>query len=189
MKQVSDIQPLIEALDHLLKSNMRDFAYSQGLNLRQLECLLYLDKCNRYSNTPLGLTEYLRLTKGTVSQTVISLEKKKLIKKIGQVDDKRVVHLHLLSKAKKILRDFEDKSILHRFSKFNVEKNSALEDNLRSLLLHVQLENKFKTFGVCHSCKHFRKNGLGTLHQCGLTEEALSEADSLLLCREHSLSN
>ena len=36
--------------------------------------LFYLNQANRFSNTPQALTEYLGLTKGTVSQTVLVLE-------------------------------------------------------------------------------------------------------------------
>ncbi len=185
MKQVSNILRLVQALDHLLKSQMREFAYSQGLNVRQLECLLYLARCNRYSNTPLGLTEYLKLTKGTVSQTLISLERKKLIRKTGHEHDKRVVHIHLLPKAKNILNSFEKKSLLHRSIHNNPEAGDLLEENLRNFLIVLQRENNSKTFGVCHTCTYFIKNGLGKSHQCGLTKEPLDVEDSTLLCREH----
>jgi DNA-binding MarR family transcriptional regulator len=44
-----------------------------------LQVLFYLNQANRFSNTRSQLTEYLGLTKGTVSQTVLVLARRRLI--------------------------------------------------------------------------------------------------------------
>lgn len=91
MSHKTEALNFLERLGHLYRSHLREFAYSEGLNLSQVESLIYLARCNRYSNTPLALAEYFGLTKGTVSQTVISLEKKKLLDKMIDQSDRRVV--------------------------------------------------------------------------------------------------
>jgi DNA-binding MarR family transcriptional regulator len=53
---------------------------AHGLQPVQLEVLNYLSSCNRYSDTPMAVTEYLGQTKGTVSQTIKTLEKKRISK-------------------------------------------------------------------------------------------------------------
>ncbi len=58
----------------------------------QLSALHYLARCNRYSDTPLGVTEYLGLTKGTVSQSLKVLEGRGLISKLPDARDRRSVH-------------------------------------------------------------------------------------------------
>ena len=181
-------QPLkvLDRLSHLHHAYLREFSYGVGLNLRQLECLAYLRACNRYSDTPLALTEYLGLTKGTVSQTILSLEDKGLLKKNSDSNDGRVVHLKPTRKAEKLLEQCAHDSPLERAFSKNNEISDSLAESLSTILIEVQRANNSKTFGACYSCSHFRCNGLGITHQCGLTEEPLSEQESLKICREHT---
>ncbi|MEJ2419540.1 MAG: winged helix DNA-binding protein, partial [Exilibacterium sp.] len=51
--------------------------------------------CIRYSGMPMGVTDYLGQTKGTISQSLKNLERKGLIEKLADSEDKRVVHLQL----------------------------------------------------------------------------------------------
>jgi MarR family transcriptional regulator, negative regulator of the multidrug operon emrRAB len=47
----------------------------------------------------------------------------------------------------------------------------------------LQRANGSRTFGVCRSCRFFRRQRSG--FECGLTGEPLSAADSAMICREH----
>lgn len=186
MDVMQKIELLLDRLGHLHRSYQRDFAYSEGLNLRQLEVLLFLANCNKYSNTPLALSEYLGLTKGTVSQTIISLERKKLLKKKRDSTDGRVVHLHLTPKGRALVKDCVDGSdratALHR-SKSDF---AQLQEGLEALLKDIQHANGCRTFGACHTCKFFQPKAIGQHHRCGLTLEPLYSKDSLKICREHT---
>ena len=64
----------VERLSELLKVDSRQAGVEQGLQPVQVEVLHYLSICNKYSDTPMAVTEYLGLTKGTVSQTLKVLE-------------------------------------------------------------------------------------------------------------------
>ena len=57
---------LLERLSSLTRVWFRQHPLLADLQPIQLSALLYLARCNRYSNTPLAVTEYLGLTKGTV---------------------------------------------------------------------------------------------------------------------------
>ncbi len=59
----------------------------------QLSALRYLSICNHYSDTVMGVTDYLGLTKGTVSQSLKALEERQWIYKEPDLQDKRIVHL------------------------------------------------------------------------------------------------
>lgn len=179
---------ILDRISHLHHAYLREFSYRVGLNLRQLECLVYLHACNRYSNTPLALTEYLGLTKGTVSQTILSLEDKGLLKKKSDSNDGRIVHLKLTRKAEKLLERCAHDSPLKKAFSNNSKLSSSLTESLSAILIEVQRTNNSKTFGACYSCNYFRRNGLGTTHQCGLTKEPLSEQESLKICREHTFA-
>ena len=185
MNTKQKIEPLLDRLDHLHRSYQRDFAYAEGLNLRQLEALLFLANCNKYSDTPLAMSEYLGLTKGTVSQTIISLESKKLLGKKRDPNDGRVVHLALTSKGQQVIKKCIDGSDRAKALSKSSDVD-ALESSLTRLLKEIQHANGHRTFGACHTCKFFRRKGLGQNHQCGLTLEPLYTKASLQICREHT---
>jgi len=185
--KAQEVLKILDRLSHLHHAYLRQFSYRAGLNLRQLDCLIYLHACNRYSDTPLALTEYLGLTKGTVSQTILSLEDKGLLKKKSDTNDGRIVHLKLTRKAEKLLEQCAGDSPLEKaFSRETTAVSPMLGKMLSSALIEIQRANNSKTFGACYSCSHFRRNGLGATHQCGLTKEPLSEDESLKICREHA---
>lgn len=183
------IEELIERLDNLRRRYVRDYAYSCQLNLRQFEALVYLSKCNHYSDTPLALTDYLGLTKGTVSQTVIALEEKGLLEKSIDPSDKRVVHLKLTPVGRRTVEKCLKDSPISKGVEQSSQEDGAeqIAEQLENLLVTLQRANSFKTFGVCRTCSHFRASGLGVKHQCGLTLEPLTEKESLKICREHSV--
>ncbi|MCP4325394.1 MAG: MarR family transcriptional regulator, partial [Alteromonadales bacterium] len=58
---------IIERLANLLRQEIRLAGKELGLQPVQQEALYYLSICNKYSDTTLAVTEYLGLTKGTVS--------------------------------------------------------------------------------------------------------------------------
>ena len=74
----SSIADMVERLGRLLRSR----GYEHDLNPAQWEALRYLGRCNRFSNNPSALSNFLGATKGTVSQTVSSLERKGLLTKV-----------------------------------------------------------------------------------------------------------
>ncbi|MEN8763252.1 MAG: MarR family transcriptional regulator, partial [Thiogranum sp.] len=94
-----EVRDLIERLGNLVRANVRAVCSEYGLRPVQLEAMRFLTQCNRYSDTPQAVAEYLGLTKGTVSQTLKVLEKKGLLRKLGDAKDKRVVHLNPTAKG------------------------------------------------------------------------------------------
>jgi len=185
--KTDEVLQIFDRLGHLHRSYLREFSYKQGLNLRQLETLIYLNKCNRYSDTPVALAEYLGLTKGTVSQTVVSLEEKQLLKKTSDKIDGRIVHLVPTRKAERLLEQCLADSPLEKSLASHSADATLLGSSLLTVLTDVQRANDSKMFGACHTCIYFRRNGLGLTHQCGLTKEKLLDHESLKICREHSL--
>lgn len=182
-----EVLQILDRLEQLQRSYLREFSYRVGLNLRQLEALIYLSKCNRYSRTPVALSEYLGLTKGTVSQTVLSLETKRLLTKTADSKDARLVHLLLTRKGERLLEQCAEEAPLEKALSQNADMTETLGRQLRTLLAEVQRANHSKTFGACYSCAYFRRHGLGSTHQCGLTGEPLLDHESLKICREHTM--
>ena len=86
---------LVERLANLMRAELRKAGTEERLQLVHLQALVYLVKANRYSNTPQALAAYLGLTKGTVSQTLLILDRRGLIERYQDDVDRRVVRLRL----------------------------------------------------------------------------------------------
>ncbi|GAB4115830.1 MAG: MarR family transcriptional regulator [Acidobacteriota bacterium] len=178
------IRELLERINHLLRAEERHSG--GGLQFVHLQILDYLGRCNRYSDTPAAVADYLGLTRGTVSQSLIRLESRGLIVKITDLRDGRRVHLHLTPSGRKVADSARREQLLDRaLRSLPPEFAPHLEHSLTRLLVELQRCHGGVAFGVCRTCRHFQTDPGGAGHRCGLTGEALSEPDSHLLCREH----
>ena len=179
------IHSYLERLSNLLRSEMRRTGVEAGLQPVQIDALNYLATCNRYSDTPMGVTEYLGQTKGTVSQTLKVLERKGLLKRKLDKDDKRVTHLKVTPAGRRLLkRIVPAANFVEGCELLETKTQRQIEQSLATLLRSVQMAGGSKTFGVCHTCRFNRDEGNGSYY-CELVEAKLSEADVQLICREH----
>ncbi|MBU6952060.1 MarR family winged helix-turn-helix transcriptional regulator [Hahella sp. HN01] len=174
----------IERIGYVIRTEWRKALLEYDLQPVHLDVLRYLAACNRYSDTPQGVAEYLEITKGTISQSIKQLETKGFVEKQADASDRRMVHLHLTEKAQALLDKltpppgFDD-----AMRNFSGQEEAALLGNLRDILAQWQIARKRQRFGVCHTCRHYQSGGAGT-GQCGLTGEGLSAEDSQKICRE-----
>ncbi len=175
------IASLIERIGSLQRSEMRRYALEHNLQMVHLEVLTYLENCNRYSDTTQALSDFLGQTKGSISQTVNFLESEAYLKRVQDIKDKRIFHLHLLPKSRKLVEGF-NQQFWGSFSSVNLTEKS-----LEEALLKVQKQNAHRSFGICSTCR-FNNNPTGKKFVCGLTLETLSNEDVKLRCREHEAS-
>jgi len=179
------IQQYLERIGGLLRAESRALLAEYSLPPVQFEALQYLSLCNRYSDSPKGVTEYLGQTKGTVSQSLKALQNKGYIVKKPDEADGRVVHLSVTDKAQKLLTKLGQLPVLSQFCQHKGKTEVAeLESNLRDLLHELQQINHRRSFGQCKTCAHHIRNKDGA-YTCGLTKESLSENDIELICLEH----
>ena len=175
---------LLERIGNLLRAEQRNVGNELGLQEVHLQVLFYLSRCNRYSNTPIAVTDYLKATKGTISQSLKVLEKKGYIVKGADANDRRVVHLILTAEAQKLLKQVVPPSLfVDAVKELSHKQVTSLETQLSLLLRNLQKANQSRSFGVCHTCRFFLREEDG--FRCGLTQESLSDDDSLRICREH----
>ena len=176
---------VIERLANLMRSEERAVALEQGLQPVQLEILDYLSRCNRYSDTPAAVTEFLALTKGTVSQSILRLEEKGLLEKHADPSDGRVVHLKLGPRGRKLAAARWD-AWMQPITEGApaLAGDVELAGRLEALLRRLQASRGHRSFGACHSCALFERVRTDQF-RCGLTGEALTRADSKRICREH----
>lgn len=179
----SRLYEYLTRITRLLQAEER--ASTEGLQPVQLHALAYLTRCNRYSDRPAAVAEYLRVTKGTASQTLRVLEARGLIVKRTDTRDRRVIRLRPTSKARRLLHRATPPPLMKAaLAELSSSDDEKLQDSLENLLRHLQRINEGRSFGVCHTCRHFLREDAGRF-RCGLTTERLSAADSRLICREH----
>jgi DNA-binding MarR family transcriptional regulator len=180
------LQDLINRLDNRMRTEVRQGRGTERLQPVHVQALNYLQQCNRYSNTPLALTEYLGLTKGTVSQSLLLLHRKGLIERSPDPVDNRVVRLRLSAKGEKLLKQQNASSEWKSTVKISNKKLESTADVLGELLQALQLSHGARTFGTCLTCRYFTgKNG--SQHRCGLTGERLYRSEIGKICREHAV--
>lgn len=182
----ASLPQLLNALSRAMLFEQRQAAAGAGLLPVQLAMLGYLRDANRYSNMPQCLAEYLGLTKGTVSQSLKILEERGWVLRQPDGADRRVVRLTLSEAGLKALERADDDAWRIAAQHLPANERERLRSLLTRLLSSWQQERNGKTFGVCRTCRHFRQGE--SSHQCGLTGEALSEADSEQICREHNIA-
>ncbi len=173
-----------ERISHLLRSETRRAGSDYDLQPIQLDALHFLNRANRYSDTPQGVTEYLGLTKGTVSQTLMVLERKGLIQKMPDKKDGRIVHLNFTKVGRKLLEKILPTQTVRRtWEGVSESQQNQWVKELQQLLKMMQQLNGMKPFGVCRTC-HFNREKSNGKFFCELTQENLSRADTKLICRE-----
>ncbi|MDD5033127.1 MAG: MarR family winged helix-turn-helix transcriptional regulator [Methylococcaceae bacterium] len=179
------IYEYLERIANLLRTDTRKAGISKGLQPVQLEALHYLKNCNRYSNTPAAVADFLGLTKGTVSQTLGVLETAGLIEKQPDSRDRRVVHLRLTESGASVIADSMPPKVLQEAMNLtSATEQDILLNSLAQVLRALQKANRLRTFGVCKTCRHHRVEA-DDRHRCGLTGEILLDQDIDKICREH----
>lgn len=187
---MADIQfiHLLERLGSLLRSEQRRVGAVHGLQPVHLQVLDYLARCNRYSDTPAALARFLGATKGTTSQSLLVLQNKGLIKKTADRNDRRVVHLQLSAKGRRLTNELFPPAGWVEAIEALSDSTIVIEAKLAELLRNLQAQNNQHTFGQCHTCRHLQVENTNQF-RCGLTGDPLSEAETLKICHEHRLHN
>ncbi len=182
----TDVYASVERMVALIRSEERKKCTEFGLQPVHFQMLDYISRCNRFSDTPAALASYLGMTRGTVSQTLLLLNRKDLIGKQIDTQDKRIVHLFLRPKGEVILQNIRATNLFAQASDI-LNKTDVLshEDTFLQALLALQKANQSKTFGLCKTCKYFTTTDSG--FTCGLTHQSLSQSDSEKLCQEHTV--
>jgi len=178
----------LERLARVLRAREHD----GGLTPAQREALRYLARANRFSNTPGALTRYLGATKGTISQTVMALERKGLIAKAAR-DAKKSVRLSLTDKGRATLAGDPWVQLEQALDALGGKTRRRMQRGIAELLAGEIARGGLHSFGVCASCRFFREKGRDGEakgpHLCMLFEDALSGEDAGRICIEHAAAD
>ena len=175
---------LIDRISTLLRAEQRKKYSALGLQPVHVQTLDYLASCNRFSDTPAALTDYLGLTKGTVSQTLQVLVRKGFIEKKQDDTDKRIVHLKVLTAGKDLLQSITPFDVFVKAEEAIANKQfDSISAALYEALVALQSVNGSSSFGQCKNCITFSEDN--DHYYCLLMQQPLEQADIEKICREY----
>ncbi len=179
-EQRDQVAQVIDRLGRMVHS----LQFAAGLNPVQWEALRYLRRANSRSRKPGALADFLGATKGTVSQSLKTLENKGLIDRSQDPSDHRAVRLDLTAAGISALNDDPINILAEAATEIPGELDSVAA-LLDQLLNAVERSCGRRSFGVCQKCNRLQLregNGADMLFRCGLTGEVLAESDFDRLC-------
>jgi|SRR5690554_744564 len=178
-----NITAIIERLGRLLGND----AHTTGLLPVHWETLRYLERANRFSRNSTALTAFLGSTKGTVSQTIKTLERKGLLNNQPDSRDRRRNQLSLTAKGERFLSEDPFIEWQQAVEELPESIRAPLATGLQRLLSKRLDANERRPFGQCQSCIYFAaQHEDGEPHFCLLLKETLSETDSEAICHEQT---
>ena len=175
---------LIERISTLLRTEQRKKYSVLGLQPVHIQTLDYLASCNRFSDTPAAVTDYLGLTKGTVSQTLQVLVRKGYIEKKQDNIDKRIVHLKILTSGTDLLQSITPFDVFIKAEEAIANKQfDSISAALYEALVALQNVNGTNNFGQCKNCITFSEQD--DHYYCLLMQQPLEQDDIEKICREY----
>lgn len=162
---------------------MRSASHTENLNAAQWEALRYLGRANGFSNSPGALTRYLGATKGTTSQTVLSLIKKGAIAKSLRGNDGRSVVLILTDVGRKIIEDDPLLGLEKAIAKLGDKTTKRFSKGLNELLQFEVGRQGEPSFGNCTGCAYAARDK-GEI-RCKVLKVSVSADDTQKLCVYH----
>lgn len=161
----------------------RGLQFVNGLSPAQWEALRFISRANRYSCSPTALAKFLGTTKGTISQTLISLDKKGYLRRLRDERDRRGVRLELTPAGWRLLDQDPLLEIDKAVACLPAHEQEALFEGLNRMLRDVQRSLGGNEFGVCDDCSLFSaENDSGDVSRCGLTSEPMTADESTRIC-------
>lgn len=173
---------LAHLLDRLGRA-VHNLQFTDGLNPAQWGALRFISRAKPATCKPSALADYLGTTKGTISQTLKSLEIKGFIRRIAGTKDRRVVRLELTEAGRVVLA----RDPLWHLEAAAAEMPDEIATATRVLARYVQKlqgECGLKPFGVCIECGYFSGDDRGpeAAPRCGLTGDPIAAREVEQIC-------
>ena len=179
-----ELTVLIERLSRFV----RGLQHAYGLKPAQWSALRYLARANSRSRSPAVLADFLGSSRGTVSQTLIALERKNLISRRPDSRDGRATTLVVTDAGRRLAAEDPLAELEAALARLPQSTQASLAEALAALLKELRRHDGHRQFGACAPCRHFRRGALaramGGADCCGITGEAIQGSQADLLCRE-----
>lgn len=169
-----------ELLDRLTRMHSSE-SRSDELNPTQVAALGYLRRANRFSRAPSQVAEFLSATRGTVSQTLKALLRKGLIEESRSSQDRRSISYRAMPDpaSQEDAADGDDSALAHVPTQVLRDAEAALG----ALLAAMLAARGGRTFGLCQTCRHHRRETRTA--RCTLLDVEIDPNEYDAICYEH----
>lgn len=169
-----------------VKNLFWDKSRLEHLTPAQVKSLLFINYTRKDAITIGSVARYLTCTPATASGVIDSLEKKNLIMRSRDPDDRRKVHITLTPEGERVVGDIEDigGEIEQIVREFDPAEQQILGQLLHKISQKLMERGLIFTGDICTDCCFFKRNRhLGELkpHYCESLHIMLSEEE---ICKE-----
>ncbi len=153
----------------------------------QIQLLIFLLNHSNEKRKVSYLANEFNLTKATISDTIKTLEQKKLIKKEFEPLDTRSYIIQLTKKGKAIAEktSFFTKEIQHSINKLNKNDKEILMISLFNIIKHLNSIGIISLQRMCSTCNYYQSSANGETHFCNLLNQKLNITDLRVDCPDY----
>ena len=132
---MNNIPVQAQILKKTFENAFEDIRKKYNLTMNEIILLLYLER-NKMKNTARDMVEEIMITKSHISKSFDSLVDKKIITRLQDKDDRKVIHLQITENASKLVKELKkiDESITKKVTKgISKEELAILEKALQKI--------------------------------------------------------
>lgn len=179
----------LERLSHVFRLLLWEQTKKYNLSPLQTQVLVYVFHQHEDERNITSLSQKLNVTKATLSDTVKSLESKKLISKKLDKEDYRYQFLQLTKKGEELVKKIEGWGdvVKKKVSEISESKKIDMYDALLNLLISFEQDGLLSKHKICFTCRYLKQTTKNskTLYFCHLLNKPLSHSEIRIDCPEH----
>ena len=182
-KIVASLERVSQAFRVLLWNESKEFSLSPI----QVQVLIFLLHHTDQKRKVSYLADEFSMSKATISDTVKTLEQKKLISKAYEPHDTRSYIINLTKKGKDTAEQTSlfAKQIQVPIDKLHATDKENLLLSLLDIIHHLNKSGIITIQRMCFTCHFYQANKKGTEHFCKLLNAKLSQTELRIDCAEH----
>ena len=184
-KIVASLERIAQAFRVLLWQESKE----HSLTPIQVQVLIFLLHHSNEKRKVSYLADEFNMTKATISDTIKTLEQKKLISKAEEQRDTRSFIINLTKKGKDIAvkTSFFTNEIRKPINKLHQDEKEDLLLSLLNIIRHLNKSEVITIQRMCMSCAYYQSSDKGQKHFCKLLNQDLRPTDLRIDCPEHEL--
>lgn len=183
-KIVASLERISQAFRVLLWQESKEYSLSPI----QVQVLIFLLNHSEEKRKVSYLADEFNMTKATISDTIKSLEQKKLIKKEYDPGDTRSFVIHLTAKGKNIANKTAlfAQQLLAPVEKLHIDDKQNLLLSLIEIIRHLNKAGIITIQRMCFTCSYYQTTHSGQKHFCKLLNQELQTTELRVDCPEHN---
>lgn len=153
----------------------------------QIQILIFLLHHSIEKRKVSYLANEFNLTKATISDTIKTLEQKKLITKNFEENDTRSYIINLSSKGKLIAEKTSlfSNEISKPINQLTNEQKESMLQSMFEIIKHLNKSGIITVQRMCQNCKYYQSSKNNTEHFCNLLNQKLQLYELRVDCPEH----